>query len=68
MSTVKEIIFKHGKNRAGYKSRITVAINELPQKIDRKEVTKELFERRQSTIQNWLNKIDAVNAEMILSL
>ena len=60
----KEITKGQNKSRAGYKSRITLAINDLSQKLSDNLLSKDLFEREQSKVLKWLDKIEEINTQI----
>ena len=55
---------EQNKSRAGYKSRITFAIDDLDAKLSSKVLTEGLFEREQSKILKWLDKIEEINTQI----
>ena len=60
----KDILDKFIRSRAGYKSRVTVVLKEIKEKQDKGELTKDLLNRHQSLIQEWLDKISKVNDQI----
>ena len=59
-----KLILPQNKSRAGYKSRITIALNDLDQKLSESLLNKDLFEREQSKILRWLDKIEEINTQI----
>ena len=59
-----KLVLPQNKSRAGYKSRITIALNDLDQKLSDSLLNKDLFEREQSKILRWLDKIEEINTQI----
>ena len=59
-----KLILPQNKSRAGYKSQITIALNDLDQKFSDSLLNKDLFEREQNKILRWLDKIEEINTQI----
>ena len=64
MGTLEKDLETLVRRRAGFKSRVTISLNEL-QKVKDDDLTEELFDRRQSAIQVYLDKIEETNIEIL---
>ena len=64
MGTLEKDLETLIKRRGGFRSRVTVSLNQLQQVKD-DDLTEDLFDRRQAAIQVYLDKIEATNVEIL---
>ena len=62
--TLTKIVNPQIKSRAGYKSRITLAINDLNKKLADNVLNKDLFSREESKVLKWLDRIEEINTQI----
>ena len=55
---------KHVKSRAAFKSKITICLKLLHELKDKGELTKDIFQRRETKINGWCTKIEETNVDL----
>ena len=62
--TFSEVVKTLIRSRGGYKSRVTSTLNDFQELLDSQQLSLDLFERQQTCILKYLDKIEEVNIEI----